>query len=112
MTDFPERSHEIVEVDPKHTGTHQRPIRADHENNVNLNQGRTAALITNGRRRDRRDNALRVTFHPEGSNHLLDPPAVIFEFVGNTPTATVTIESLLFALKCLIDSGGGDRWPS
>lgn len=97
-------SHDIVEVEPRLTSSHQMPVEADHENHVHLNPRRNVALIT-GARDGRRESteALSVRLIPEGSNRLLDPPRLWFCPLGGTPVV-VTVESLLYAIKQMQDA--------
>lgn len=104
-------SHDIVEVPPRMTGTHQFPVKADHESRVHFNPERTQAIIRchgggSGGCNDR--TAVLVTLFPAGSNGLLEPPRVALEFIGEQPSSTrrpvVTVESLLYALKQMQDA--------
>lgn len=96
-------SHDIVEVPPRHTSHLQTPVDADHENNVHFNPGRSAAIIRAHRRRSPHGIALAVRYVPEGGNSLLDPPTVILSALGGGPEVTVTVESLLYAIKQMQD---------
>src|SRR4051794_1122600 len=94
------KSHNIVEVAPRHTGQHQAPVRADHERNVFLSPSGLEAVVKNGRNSGRSEGVLTVRMLPEGGNCLLDPPALVFETTGKM--AMVTVESLLYAIRQML----------
>lgn len=105
MSDQKHMSHDIVEVEPRYTSSHQRPVLADHENHVHFNPSRRTALITAHPRSSGRatSDALSITLVPEGGNSLLDPPRLWICALGGHPVV-VTVESLLYAIKQMQDA--------
>jgi hypothetical protein len=103
-------SHDVIEVAPRHTSTHQMPVHADHERQVHFNPSRTTALILrhSAAGRDGLTDGLAVEFIAEGGNCLLDPPRLLVRSLSGKPV-TVTVESLLYALKQMQDATGVPR---